>query len=371
MIGAPRNEIGQEMRNDLAGKGTARAKRVLLVRLGSMGDVLHGLPTLVTLKESFPEWEVDWLVERRWRELLQDNPYLSRLMEFSTLEWRHSPFSADTWRKIREGTAQLRQRQYDYALDLQGAMKSAVACRMSGAAQVIGLARPWVRESAASVFYSRRVPSDAEHIVEANLALAEALGAAQPVIRFPLPPGDDAAVPTGMRNRSFVVMNPGAGWAAKQWPVSAYAELCDELESRHALPAILNCGPGETALAEAVSSRCRRAKPLTFSGNLPGLIALLRRAKLMIGPDTGPLHLAAALAVPTVALFGPTDPRRNGPYGNANRTLRPEGAVTSHRRTGRSDGGMERIRPSQVLEAIRELTEEESKLPAKTGTAAS
>jgi heptosyltransferase-1 len=332
-----------------------------------MGDVLHGLPTLVTLKETFPEWEVDWLVERRWSELLQQNPCLTRVIEVNTVKWRRAPLAGTTWREFRKATQELQERNYDYALDLQGSIKSGVACGLSGAAQVIGLDRPWLREPPASLLYSRRVAAaGAAHVVEANLALAKEMGALRPVIQFPLPQGDDRAVPPELRGRSFAVINPGAGWAAKQWPASAYAEVCDELEERFALPTAINCGPGESALAEEVRSRCHRAHPRTFAGNLAGLIALLRGTRLMIGPDTGPLHLAAALGVPTVALYGPTDPKRNGPYGNTHRTLRPEGAVTSHNRSGRSNGQMERIRPSQVMEAVRDLLQDRSEVHAET-----
>ncbi|MBI2819031.1 MAG: glycosyltransferase family 9 protein, partial [Acidobacteria bacterium] len=188
--------------------------------------------------------------------------------------------------------------------------------------------------------------------------------------KFPLPAGDDSAVPAELRDSAFVVINPGAGWQAKQWTSTGYAEICDEIEKRYALPVVINCGPGELALAGEVGSACKLAHPGTYSGNLGGLIALLRRARLMIGPDTGPLHLAAALGVPTVALFGPTDPKRNGPYGNAHRNLRPEDAVTSHSRSGRWSGRMQQIPPSQVIEAVGELLQERGELRAETGCTA-
>jgi heptosyltransferase-1 len=336
-----------------------------------MGDIIHGLPTLATLKANFPDWEVDWLVEHRWRELLEDNPLLTCVMEFDTLRWRRSPLSVAAWGELRTAAEMLRARRYDYALDLQGAIKSAVACSLSGAWQVVGLERPWLREPFAGVFYTHRVSSHAEHVVEAGLALAAALGASRAVTEFPLPAGDEAALPAALRHGAFAVLNPGAGWAAKQWPAANYAEVCDELDARYALPAVLNCGPGEMELSEAVCSACRRAPPLTYCGGLAGLIALLRRARLMIGSDSGPVHLAAALGVPTVALFGPTDPRRNRPYGSAHRNLRPAGVRTSHRRSGRGSGEMERIPPAQVFEAIGELLQVRGQDIARSSCAAS
>jgi len=347
-----------------------KAKRVLLVRLGSMGDIIHALPALVTLKESFPDWEIDWLVERRWSALLEGNPCLSRVVEFDTLGWRASPVSTAAWAEFGGALGELRGRHYDWALDLQGALKSAIACRLSGARQVIGFERRWLREPAASVFYSRRVSTNSVHVVEANLALATALGARGAVIRFPLPPGDPSALPAALPSGEIAVINPGAGWLAKQWPPTRYAELSDALEGEYALPVVINCGPGEAALADEVRARCRRAQPFIFSGSIPGLIALLRRTRLMVGPDTGPLHLAAALGTPTVALFGPTDPMRNGPYGNSSCVLRPENAPTSHSRSRPPDDVMDRIRTDEVLEAAGKLLRERNAIRPAVACAA-
>jgi len=155
------------------------------------------------------------------------------------------------------------------------------------------------------------------------------------------------------------VLNVGAGWPAKQWPPESFAALADALLKDFALAAILNCGPGEEALAVQVRQSCRLANPQPYLGDLKGLIALLRRSRLMVGPDSGPLHLAAALNVPTVGLFGPTDPSRNGPYGMRYRTLRPPGAQTSYRHSASAGSIMRRISPEGVLEAIRALFEEE------------
>jgi heptosyltransferase-1 len=329
-------------------------RRVLLVRFGSLGDVLHALPALATLKCSFPGWEVDWLVESRWRPLLEGNPYLSRVTEVDTLAWRHEHFSRRVWDSLGSVTRELRSRHYDWALDLQGALKSALACRLSGARAVIGFERPWLREPGASVFYTRRVQPTAVHVVEANLALVASLGARKVSIEFPLPSGDERQLPTALLQEAVAVVNPGAGWPAKQWSVDGYAQLCDTLEETYLLPVALNCGPGEERLAKQVQRACKRSDPVIYSGALPGLIALLRRARILVAPDTGPLHLAAALGVPTVGLFGPTDPRRNGPYGDSHRVLRPAGALTSHNHSAKP-GVTQRIQLAEVLQAVRDL----------------
>ena len=334
------------------------AKRVLIVRLGSMGDIIHTLPVAATLHASFPDWEIDWLVERRWRSVLDGNPGLARVIEFDTLAWRGGFLSPSSWRELSDATRQLRERQYDFALDAQGAIKSAVACLLSRAQQIVGFANPWLREPAAALFYSRRIEPEAAHVVEANLALAQVLGAKQLAFDFPLPQGDPAALPPELPDGELAVVNPGAGWQAKQWSSAGYAAVCDALEERFGLPVVLNCGPAEVPLAEEVRRAATRARPSPFTGGIPGLIALLRRACLVIAPDTGPLHLAAALGVPTVALFGPTDPARNGPYGNRGRIFRPENARTSHSRTASGNDLMRQINPEEVIQAAQELLDE-------------
>ena len=330
-------------------------RRVLIVRLGSMGDILHSLPVLASLRESSPDWEVDWLVESRWRPLLEGNTNLSRVVDLDTLAWRRQPLWLPGCRAFAGVIQTLRERSYDCALDLQASLKSAAACYLSGAAEILGFESPWLKEPACGVFYTRRVAATGTvHVVEANLALAAALGAKPGPIRFPLPPGDPASLPPDLPRNGLAVFNPGAGWRSKLWPAENYALVSDALERELSLPVVLNCGPGEDGLAQQVVRACGHSRPRVYSGDVPGLIALLRRSRLMVGPDTGPVHLAAALGVPTVGLFGPTDPRRNGPYGPCHKSLRPDGAVTSHRRSAPA-GIMEQIRPNQVLAAIHEV----------------
>ena len=332
-----------------------------------MGDILHSLPVLASLKESFPNWELDWLVESRWRPLLEGIPQISRIIELDTLAWRRQPFSLRTWNAFVIAIQALRERRYDCALDLQAALKSAAACYLSGAREIIGFDPPWRKEPACGVFYTRRVATSATHIVEANLALAAALGARAGPVHFPLPPGDPASLPSDLPRHGLAVINPGAGWQSKRWPAEGYAFVSDVLQQEFSMPVVLNCGPGEVELAEQVKRACRGSDPRVYSGNIPGLVALLRRSRLMVGPDTGPVHLAAALGVPTVGLFGPTDPARNGPYGSRHKSLRPENAPTSYQHSSAAAHVMEQIRPEQVVAAIHELLAEETKATEQQG----
>jgi len=347
----------------------ATQQRVLIVRLGSMGDVLHALPAVATLHESFPDWEMDWLVERRWRPLLVGNPCIARVVEADTASWRRNLLSLDAWNGFRKLVQELRDRSYDCAIDFQGLLKSAAACALSGARAVLGFDQPWLKEPAAAIFYTHRVAVAAVHVVDANLELARVLGAARKVMRFPLPEGDPSALPASLPEGDIAVLNPGAGWGSKRWSAERTGWLADLLEDEFGLPVVLNSGPGEEALAEEVRAACRRARPLIYSGDIPGLIALLRRARLMVGPDTGPLHLASALGVPVVGLFGPTDPARNGPCGAASVCLRAPGAVTSYRHSAGPAAEMDRIRPEEVAEAVRRLLGDRS-TPAADSTEA-
>ncbi len=256
---------------------------------------------------------------------------------------------------------------YDVALDLQGAMRSALLARWSGAGVAYGAAEP--REAPASLWYTRRVLGRGRHVIEQNIWLAQAWAgralAGQTLAgtenRAPAVDvgGDlpcDPQVEKGIEHkldalgvREFAILNPGAGWGAKRWPAERYAEVARGLRDL-GLRALLNYGPGEEELVRSVEA-ASGGTALAIRCSITELIALTRRASLFIGGDTGPLHLAAALRVPVVAIFGPTDPARNGPYGTRCVVLRNAESVTSHKRRAAADEGMLGIGSAAVLAA--------------------
>lgn len=309
--------------------------RILLVRLGAMGDVIHALPAAATLRRNFPEARITWLVEPRWRPLLDGNPAVDEVALFD----RRGGIGG-MWRSARAQAAS----GFTTALDLQGLLKSAVAMRLAapGAARW-GRARP--REWPAQWFYTDHVPVDdaAGHIVQQHLALVRAAGGVTPDLRFPLPTGrPEGTLPGG----PFVLASPLAGWGAKQWPLARYTQLAAELERRLGLPLVVNLPPGDrTEVPGAIIHR----------STLDGLIDATRRATAVLGVDSGPLHLAAALGKPGVALFGPTDPDRNGPFGGTLTVLRSPGAVTSYARTAVPDASMLALTPEAVFAALAVL----------------
>ena len=343
--------------------------RLLIVRLGSMGDIIHTLPAATALRQAFPQASLGWVVEERWSELLcslseaqsgprsTKRPLVDRLHLVNTKTWRTALSSIQTWREIGAALRDLRGANYEVAVDFQGAARSALIARWSGAATVFGSAQP--RESIASMFYTRQLTPRGQHVVEQSLSLAEAVANQEfraPKIEFPHDPSAERYCEKLLREyglQDFVVMNPGAGWGAKQWPAERYGNVARRL-AEWGLGSLVNFGPGEGILARAVEATSDGAAE-SISCSLSQLIALTRRASLFLGGDTGPMHLAAALDVPVVALFGPTNPARNGPFATQSIVLRSASSITSHARRKEPEQGLLEITVDQVVAAAKKL----------------
>ncbi|HEX3747762.1 MAG TPA: glycosyltransferase family 9 protein [Bryobacteraceae bacterium] len=313
--------------------GSPSKPAILVVRLGAMGDILHTLPAVRALKLGYPEARLTWVVEAKWEALLEGNPFVDRVL----LLGRQSISGLrSTYHAIRESA-------YRLAVDFQGLLKSALVTAAARPDRVYGFAVGEVRERAAAIFYGQRISSSAVHVVDRNLELATAAGArcdGRPC--FSIPAGrPEGELPAG----AFVLASPLAGWAQKQWPLAHYRALAERLRSELGVPLVLNGAPGAPFgdIAPAVAH---------YSG-LPGLIHATRAAAVVVGVDSGPLHLAAALEKPGAAIFGPTDPARNGPYGNSLRVLRSAHAVTTYKRGAAIDQSMESISPGEVFETLR------------------
>jgi lipopolysaccharide heptosyltransferase I len=347
-------------------------ERLLVVRLGAMGDIIHSLPAATALREAFPEAMLGWLIEERWAELLctlptprsgprsPQRPLVDRIHSVNTKQWRAAPFSVQTWERIAAGLSDLRAARYDAAVDLQGAVRSSLLARWSGAPVIYGSAQP--RENLASMFYTRPVIAAGEHVVEQNLSLAEAVAGRSlkmPQIQLPRDQAAEQQCSARLEKRgirNFVLLNPGAGWGAKQWPAERYGQVAGQL-AEDGLKSLINFGPGEEDMARAVQTASGGATEI-FTGSLTQLIALTRRAHLFIGGDTGPMHLAAALSVPVVGIFGPTNPARNGPFGASNVVLRSLSSATSYKHLAEPDSGLLEVSPEQVVAAARRLLKE-------------
>jgi len=300
--------------------------RILVVRLGAMGDIIHTLPAVAALKRSHPESSITWLVEPQWLPLLEGNPYLDCVAVLR----RKSIVG------LLASLRELRANAYDFAVDFQGLLKSAAAAKAAGVERIYGFHESQVRERPAAIFYTHRIEARAAHIVDRNLELAMACGSGQPLTpEFPLPAGKpEGELPAG----EFVLASPLAGWRSKQWPMEHYQALGARLQRERGIPLVLNGPPGEG---------------LAHTSSLAGLIDATRRAAAVVGVDSGPLHLAAALGKPGVAIYGPTDPARNGPYGDSVRVLRAPAAYTTYKRDSEIAESMRAISPDAVFENLR------------------
>lgn len=338
--------------------------RMLIVRLGSLGDIVHALPAVASLRAAFPQACLDWLVEARWQELIELNPDISNVIPADTLAWRRAVVRAESWRSFAALVHTLRRARYDIALDLQGLYKSALLARLSGAREQLGFEKGFVKERGAARFYTRAVrPPENTHVIEMNLALARAAGADRRCLRFPLPTQaeDEAYVDRQLhahKVRDFFFLSPGGGWGAKRWPVERYALLHNTLARERGWRSVLNAGPGEEELVSQFLAHARVTRPVHFPLSLRQLVALVRRARVVISGDTGPLHLAAALGTPAVGLYGPTDPVRNGPYGERTVVLHhPEQAVITYRRDNKVSPALLAITVEDVVSAVRRCLE--------------
>jgi heptosyltransferase I len=294
-------------------------RRILIVRLGALGDIVHAIPVAAALRKAYPSARIDWLVSAKHREMLDLVPVIDRRLVIN--DRAGAGGGASMLQSIRE----LRRSRYDVAIDLQGLLKSALLARLSGADRVVGFAASYVRERLASLFYTDahdpgtggvRDQREARHIVQINLGLLEALDVAPAAVEFPIE-RVESAVARRLREQTggrYALLNPGAAWENKRWPADRFAAIARALRDRNGLPSAVLWGPGEERLAQDVVERSEGAATLTPQTSIADLVALSRGASLMVSGDTGPTHIAAAVGTPMVALFGPTRPQRNGPW---------------------------------------------------------
>jgi heptosyltransferase-1 len=343
--------------------------RVLILRLGAMGDILHALPAVTALRAKHPEWFIGWAVEPQWRGLLAAGlqeirgpamPVTDQLHIVPAKDWGRRPLSMQTIRQIRETRCELRAARYDVCVDLQGAVRSAVMGKWAHAQRLIGEDKP--REWAARYLFDEHVPTTGTHVIEQAVEVANAVAHEElPVMLPDLPISEDVVRACNkyletFGSMPFVILNPGAGWGAKRWPAERYGEVARNFADK-GYGVVINFGPGEEVLAREVNAPSGNIA-LALSSSLDELIALTRRASLVIAGDTGPLHLASALGKPVVGIYGPTDPARNGPYGGNFRVLRHPESKRDHSRRAEPEAGLLTISPGEVLNAAMELLDD-------------
>ena len=332
-----------------------RSLKILILRVGAMGDVLHALPAVAALRRARPDWRIDWVIDPRWAPLVVGRdgkgPIVNRAHLADTKLWSHAPRSKATLLSIRELGRALHRERYDVVVDMQGTLRSAVIGRMARAAEFAGFRDP--KEALAARLYRQRLPRVGDHVVLQGVELlSTACGVPLQAGEVDLPSDADAAswAASQVTDKPLCILAPTAGWAAKQWPPDRFAELARELTTV-GFDVVVNASRHDDPVSLRVADESGGTARILSPG-IPALIELTRRADLVIGGDSGPIHLAAALKVPTVALFGPTDPQRNGPWGlGPHRVLRHASSVTSYKHVDDPDEGLARILVPTVLGA--------------------
>jgi lipopolysaccharide heptosyltransferase I len=301
--------------------------RILIVKLGALGDVVHAIPVAAALRRAFPSAQIDWLVSPKHREILDLVPVIDRRLVMNDA-------------RMLAAILELRGNQYDVAIDLQGLIKSAALARASGAARVVGFAARYAREKLASWFYTEAYDPggggmyhvDERHVVYTNLGVLETIGIHAGIPEFPIDRVESAvasgvAAQTGGR---YVILHPGAAWPNKRWMPERFAALAIELRSRHALRSVVTWGPDEEALAQEVVNASKGAATLSPRTTIADIVTLARGASLYVSGDTGPAHIAAAVGTPIVGIYGPTRPSRNGPWVAADIAVSRSGVCQCH-----------------------------------------
>ena len=283
--------------------------RFLIVRLGSLGDIVHTFPAVAALRQSFPGSQITWLTHPRWESLVASSGLTTEIWATETRSLA----------SIQQIIARIRSEKFIIAIDYQGLWKSAALPLFGGIPKRIGFSSHTIREWGVPILYTDRVRCVTTHIAEQNGELSQRAGASSTVAPFALrsSPQDEAFIhqlisETG--GARYVLLSPGGGWRSKCWPPERFGQLAQHIRESLDLSCVINYGPGEDHLVESIKGASGNAQPVAFSGTVEKLMAVARNAACIIGGDTGPLHLAIALGTPSVSIYGPTDPNRNGPY---------------------------------------------------------
>jgi heptosyltransferase I len=293
-------------------------QRILIVRLGALGDIVHAIPVAAALRRAHPSARIDWLVSAKHRDILDLVPVIDRRLVIN--DRGSATGGASLWTTIGE----LRRQRYDVAIDLQGLIKSAVLARSSGAARAIGFSSGYARESMARLFYTDAYdggrgglfdPRETRHVVAINLAVLGLLGITPGPPEFPIEQVDSAAArqATNATGGHYALLNPGAAWPNKRWPADRLGAVAAALRERHGLMSVVLWGPGEEMLAQDVVAAASGAAVTASRTTIADVVALARGAAVMVSGDTGPTHIASAVGTPLVGIYGPTRPTRNGP----------------------------------------------------------
>jgi lipopolysaccharide heptosyltransferase I len=329
--------------------------RFLIVRLGSLGDVVHGIPVAAALRHEYPTSRIDWMVDPRYVELLNLVAGLDRRIGVDPRAIKRG----HARQRFRQTLRELRDTGYDAAIDLQGLLKSAMLARSIRAHQTIGFPRRHLREPLARLFYTDAPdPGLATHVIYKNLALLAPLHVTDLRVRFPLEIPRTVTceqIIKRFEGRAYALINPGAAWPNKRWPPERFGALAGAIEREFGWRSLVLWGPGEQEMAHEVVAQSGGAAEISPPTTITDLVGIARSARLMISGDTGPLHIAGAVNTPIVALYGPTRPDRNGPWGLSDVSISrvQQCSCVYERRCRKTERCIDDISVAEVITAVQ------------------
>ncbi len=337
--------------------------RIIIIKPSSLGDIIHTLPLLKTLRNEHPSAHISWVLEGAFRELLDGNKDLDEIILIHTKKWRRE-ISAKTIGEIWQTIKKLRESRYDIAIDLQGLLKSGIITWLSNAKIRLGFHKSNMREPINALFLTKRAESarPQKHAIERNLDLLKSLGIHNFKIHFDLDfssEGEKMAESFFSNlalNGSLVAVNPGFGFQTKAWGLEKYAALCDMLIEKLNCTVLLTWGPGEREMVEIITGKMKNTPLVSPSTTIKQSLSFFSRCDLFIGSDTGPMHVCAAIGVKTLVLMGPTDPLRNGPFGNEHTVIQKNlSCKNCYKRKCGTRECMESILVDEVFEAASKI----------------
>ncbi len=299
---------------------------IAIVRLGALGDIIHGLPLIYVLKEHMPGCKITWIAEQKWGKIF---PMVRGVDRLILLDRQRA--KKEGLRYLKTFYKTIRAEEFDIVINIQGLIKSGLVTKLTNAPVTIGFSAAYCKEGISAFLAKTRVTPDKDlkHVIDQNLALLSPLGIKVKEWKFPIatPPEAEEKIDAFFKQMNItksdilVGINLSAGWETKKWPAERFSELGNSVVERFGAKILIVWGPSEEGEAAKISRGINKNAIVAPQTSVPELAALLGRLKLLISSDTGPLHIASAVGTPTVALFGPTDPRRNGAYGENHRVL--------------------------------------------------
>jgi lipopolysaccharide heptosyltransferase I len=330
-------------------------KNILIVKLSSLGDIIHTLPAFKAIRENFPESKICWISEKSGNEILKYVDGIDEIVIFDTLNWRKKPFSMKTLRELKESLGKIRKK-FDLAIDFQGTLKSSLITFFSLAKERIGFEWKNLREPISTIFYTKRgkfIPENT-HVILKNLKLLETIGIKKDFPEFPNF-RIDASLPDEIKvdKERLILINGGGGWETKLWVKGRWRELALRLKALGYEPLFLW---GNNKERERMEEESKGDIPLSPFLTIPQVIKLISFSRLLISGDTFPLHMANALGVPVIGIFGPSSPWRNGPISKNSRVVFKElDCSFCYKRKCKKMECMKRIDVESVMDKVKEL----------------